>query len=121
MPFVRGCENLLNKSARMKQILDNHSIFNSKRQANNLKRLLTKFDTITEDPRVYKCGDKRCKVCPDLIEGTRIELKNGHHFEVEEKYDMYINLCNIHIDLQSMWRLLCREDIQHDKDQNDST
>ena len=86
MPFVRDCETLLNKSARMKQILDNHSIFNSKRQAKNLKRLLTKskFDTITEVPRVYKCGDKRCKVCPDLIEGTRIELKNGHHFEVRK-------------------------------------
>ena len=83
IPF-RSCEALLKRSSRMKLILNNYKILNSKRQAKNLKRLVTKskFDSADEDPRVSKCGDKRCKVCPDLLEGKHIDLKNGQHFEV---------------------------------------
>ena len=43
IPFVRSCEPLLKQSSRMKLILDNYKIFkNSKRQAKNLKHLVTK-------------------------------------------------------------------------------
>ena len=30
-----------------------------------------------------KCGDKRCKTCPDLIQGKEITFVNGKHFEVK--------------------------------------
>ena len=77
IPFVRSCEPLLKKSSRMKLISDAFKILNSKRQAKNLKCLVTKskFDSADEDPRVSKCGEKRCKVCLDLLEGKRINLE----------------------------------------------
>ena len=84
IPFIRSCEPLLKQSSRMKLILNNYKTLNSKRQAKNLKHLVTKskFDSADEDPRVSKCGDKRCKVCPNLLKGKRIDLKNGQLFQV---------------------------------------
>ena len=67
LPFIRGCEKVLQKSDRMKDILNKSSIINSKRQPKNLKRILTssKFDYISSETKVSKGGDKRCKTCPD--------------------------------------------------------
>ena len=85
LPFVRSCEKVLRKSERMNHILDNSKIINSKRQPKNLKRILTssKFDSNILEARVSKCGDKRCKTCPDLIQGKEITFVNGKHFEVK--------------------------------------
>ena len=101
IPFVRSCEPLLKKSSRMKLMLDNYKILNSTRQAKNLKRLVTKskFDSADEDPRVSKCGDKRCKACPDLLAGKRIDLKYGQHYEVrrsmtcKSSFVIYMLIC----------------------------
>jgi hypothetical protein len=54
-------------------------IINSKRQQKNLKGFLSssKFDFHESSPSVKKCTDKRCMICPSLIEGTSFTFKNG--------------------------------------------
>ena len=88
LPFIRGCEKMLQKSDRMKYILNKSIIINSKRQPKNLKRILTssKFDSIFSEAKISKCEDKRCKTCktcPDVTEGTEISFNNGKRFEVK--------------------------------------
>ena len=102
LPFIRGCEKVLQKSDRMKHILNKSSIINSKRQPKNLKRILTssKFDYISSEIKVSKCGDKRCKTCPDLTEGTEISFNNGTRFGVKRsmncktEYVVYTLTCS---------------------------
>ena len=52
----------------------------------NLKRILSssKFEFDPPKPSVKKCGDKRCKACPNLIEGSHITFKNGRKFTVHQ-------------------------------------
>ena len=77
-------------------------MINSKRQPKNLKRILTssKFDYISSETKVSKCGDKRCKTCLDLTEGTEISFNNGKRFEVKRnmncktEYVVYALTCS---------------------------
>ena len=86
----------------MKHILNKSSIINSKRQPKNLKIKLTfsKFDYISSETKVSKCGDKRCKTCPELTEGTEISFSNGKRFEVKRnmncktEYVVYTLTCS---------------------------
>lgn len=101
LPFVRNCQTILKQSSRMKTILEKSTIVNSKRQSKNLKRLLTtsKFEFHSTPARVSKCIDKRCKTCPDLLEGTDITFTNGKRFKVKRNmschssYVIYTLIC----------------------------
>ena len=68
----------------MNYILDKSKSINSKRQPKNLKRILTssKFDSNISETRVSRCGDRRCKTCPDLTVGKEITFLNNKRFEV---------------------------------------
>ena len=76
--FMKQIEFNLNSSERMKNVLQKKKIINSKRQPKNLKGVLSssKFDFHESSPSVKKCTDKRCMICPSLIEGTSFTFKN---------------------------------------------
>ena len=108
LPFICACEKVLQKSDRMKHILNKSSIINSKRQPKNLKRILmsSKFDYISLQTKVSKCGDKRCKICPDLTEGTEISFNNGKRFEVKRNMNFKIKYVVYTLTCSKMWRVL---------------
>ena len=84
-PVVKNkCEELKQRSCRMKEILDKHTLINSKRQPKNLKRLLTfsKFDSICSIPKVSKCNTPRCGTCNMIIECSTFTFRNGFVFTV---------------------------------------
>ena len=69
---------ILEQSENMKEILDYSQIINSRRQAPNLKKLLTRAKFSSDDKkRVKKCGDPRCGTCEYIEEGENKTLKNG--------------------------------------------
>ena len=70
----------------MSKILQQKKIINSKRQPKNLKQFLSssKFDYTNSPPTIQKCTDKRCRTCPDLIEGTSVVFNNGKKFTVKQ-------------------------------------
>ena len=84
-PAIQTARHLLRRSETMETVLQKKKIINSKRQPKNLKRILTssKFDSQEHTPRVTKCNRRRCKTCPDLIEGTNITFNNGKSFHVK--------------------------------------
>lgn len=63
----------------MKKLLQSEDIISSRRQAPNLKHILTKarFTMQEETPSVKKCGDPRCGTCAYIEEGNTILLKSG--------------------------------------------
>ena len=48
----------------------------SKRQAPNLKRILTKAEFSQKQVGIYKCPDKRCECCAGLLLGNSYTFKN---------------------------------------------
>ena len=84
--LFKQVEPTLRSSEKMNKILSDKKIINSKRQPKNLKRILSssKFEFDPPKPSVKKCGDKRCKTCPNLIEGSHITFKNGRKFTVHQ-------------------------------------
>ncbi|XP_062606683.1 uncharacterized protein LOC134268439, partial [Saccostrea cucullata] len=69
---------ILEQSENMKNLLDKSSIINSRRQAPNLKRILTKAKFSSSNQSVVrKCSDPRCGTCDFIQEGEQITLKNG--------------------------------------------
>ena len=55
---------------------ENLRIIKSKRQAPNLKRILTKAEFFQRQVGVYKCPDKRCQCCASLLLGNSYTFKN---------------------------------------------
>ena len=49
---------------------ENLKVIKSKRQAPNLKRILTKAEFSQKQGGVYKCPDKRCGCCASLLLGN---------------------------------------------------
>ena len=69
----------------MNDILSNFKIIKSKRQPNNLKRLLTKAKLSNSDHHeVRRCHKPNCGLCVHLIEGDAFEFKCGRKFYVHE-------------------------------------
>ncbi|KAK3097441.1 hypothetical protein FSP39_009676 [Pinctada imbricata] len=70
---------ILEQSQNMKNLIKESEIINSRRQALNLKRLLTraKYET-SSSTSVQKCGDPRCGTCEIIEEGSSKILKSGH-------------------------------------------
>ena len=55
---------------------ENLKVIKSKRQAPNLKRILTKAEFSQKQLGVYKCPDKRCECCISLRLGNSYKFKN---------------------------------------------
>ena len=85
--LYKTIEPTLQLSEKMRKVLSKKKTINSKRQPKNLKRLLSssKFDFNPSVPSVKKCSDKRCKTCPNIIEGSSITYKNGKNFSVRQQ------------------------------------
>jgi ferredoxin len=63
----------------MKKIIQPKYTINSRRQAPNVNKMLTKarFTTKEDIPSVTKCDNLRCGTCTYIKEGNRIQLKSG--------------------------------------------
>ena len=55
---------------------ENLRVIKSKRQAPNLEKILTKAEFSQEQVRVFKCPDKRCGCCANLLLGNSYTFKN---------------------------------------------
>lgn len=99
---VKNNLHIIERSSTMKRLLSKTDIINSRKQPKNLKRLLTtsKFEKNTTLPQITKCGDKRCKLCSILIEGTHIILNNSEKFTVKQNMNcktqnlVYMIICD---------------------------
>ena len=93
---------ILFRSETMKRALGDKQIIKSKRQPQNLKRILTNAKFSLNDNcenSVTKCGRSNCGLCSQLIEGTEFDFKNGKIFKVNApmtcnaKNVVYVILC----------------------------
>ena len=101
---IQGCLQILNKSPKMKTIMDNSSLVPSRRQPPNLKLLLTNsyFTVEQKDHRVSKCNDTRhnCQCCNNIIEGNCVEMEDGEIFTIQQSMNcktenvVYVLFCN---------------------------
>ena len=82
----------------MKEIIQKYKIIKSKRQPNNLKRLLTKakFTDTQELPKILKCNRPNCGVCEHLITENKLLYFNA------EKHLMSKPLCHVRSETLSM-------------------
>ena len=55
---------------------ENLRVIKSKRQAPNLKKILTKAEFCQKQVGVFKCPDKRCECCASLLLGNPYTFKN---------------------------------------------
>ena len=90
------------RSETMKRALGDKQIIKSKRQPQNLKRILTNAKFSLNDHcenSVTKCNRSNCGLCSQLIEGTEFDFKNGKIFKVNApmtcnaRIVVYVILC----------------------------
>ena len=78
VPLVKSTLNILNTDSRMKKVLDSTKFIASRRQPNNLGRMLTKacFTMSTRENvgQSSKCNDPRCGTCNHLHECNVIDI-----------------------------------------------
>ena len=79
---------------------ENLKVTKSKRQAPNLKRILTKAELSQKQVGVYKCPDKRCECCASLLLGNSYVFKNVDktfnvrtYFSCDSYNLLYIIIC----------------------------
>ena len=79
---------------------ENLKVIKSKRQAPNLKRILTKTEFSQKQVGVYKFPDKRCECCASLLLGNSYGFKNVHktvnlktYFSCDSYNLLYIIIC----------------------------
>lgn len=84
--FMKQNVPILKCSSRMKSVLDATPLLKSKRQAHNLKNILTRarYDRTPQTKTVVKCGRGNCGLCRHLVEGHTFNFKNGKQFHVNE-------------------------------------
>ncbi len=81
--LVKNTIGSLNSDNRLQSLLPKVNIINSKRQAANLKKILTraKFTDKTKPVgfkgSVSKCCDQRCGTCPVILEGAQYTLNES--------------------------------------------
>ena len=84
--FGKIRENLpiLEDDKKMSEILKKYKIIKSKRQPDNLKKILTRarFDENVIESSVSKCGRSNCGLCEYLLEGNCFNFRNGKTFRV---------------------------------------
>ena len=57
-------------------VFENLRVIKSKRQASNLKKILTKAEFSQKQVGVFTCPDKRCECCANLLLGNSYTFKN---------------------------------------------
>ena len=69
----------------MKNLLDDTKIILSRRQPQNLKRLLTKaeFSSSKPKPSVSRCNEPRCRTCDLIITEDSIKLRSGKTWTIK--------------------------------------
>lgn len=74
---INNSLKILQGSNKLQNMLNNTKIIMSKRQAPNLKKLLTKakINNTLSKPTVSKCQNKRCGTCAHILEGSEIKFK----------------------------------------------
>ena len=76
----------------MRTILTNTTLMKSKRQPNNLKKLLTKAEFTDNEqqtpPTISKCNRPNCKLCLYIEEGTAVKFNNGKKVHNKNKYGL---------------------------------
>lgn len=81
-PTVKNLNKILVGDQKMKKIIEQSKIINSKRQPKNLKRILCKPKLQTgEEFKVKKCKEPRCGTCDILLEGHSYDF-NGKQFKI---------------------------------------
>ena len=79
---------ILENSQKGKLLLQNLKLINSKRQAPNLKKILTKAKFSDSFTGVHKCNKTRCKTCQHIIEGQGFTFRpTGKTFYVKCQMD----------------------------------
>ncbi|CAC5398268.1 unnamed protein product [Mytilus coruscus] len=74
---------IMEQSYKMNRLIDPSHIKNSRRQAPNFKKILTKALFRSEDLKdVIKCGDLRCRTCDYIHEGDNICVISGKIFKL---------------------------------------
>ena len=79
---------------------ENLRIIKSKRQAPNLKKILTKAEFSQKQVVVFKCPDKICECCASLLLGNSYTFKNVYktfilkaHFSCDSSNLLYVVIC----------------------------
>ena len=70
---------ILSQDTKLRKLINSETFLSSKRQPQNLKRLLTRarFDDMDKQFTVSKCNDSRCATCPYIYVGEGMEIPNG--------------------------------------------
>ena len=81
--LVRSTMDSLNTDQRLRSLVSNLNLINSKRQGPNLKSLLTQArfsenaSPMNSSYKVSKCSDPRCGTCDVILEGSQYQLKDS--------------------------------------------
>ena len=76
---------ILQEDPKMNKVLSNFKLIKSKRQPNNLKRLLTKAKfNHDSNHEVKRCNRPNCGLCIHLLESNSFEFNCGKRFFVHE-------------------------------------
>ena len=82
---IKSCLPMLQEDSKMNGILSNFKQIKSKRQSNNLKRLLTKAKfNHNVDHEVKRCNRPNCGLGIHLLEGISVEFNCGRKNYVHE-------------------------------------
>ncbi|CAC5388550.1 unnamed protein product [Mytilus coruscus] len=78
IPVAKANLSILGQDEKMRRFINSETLLQSKRQPQNLKRLLTRarFDQ-KRTFSVSKCRDSRCGACPYIHVGKRMYIPNG--------------------------------------------
>ena len=94
---------LLSNDANLKRIFDKTNYVASRRQAPNLKKILTKASLEKAQGGTKKCKDKRCKTCPYMPTTDKLEFKSNDKqktFQLKDSFSctsrnlIYCMTCN---------------------------
>lgn len=84
--IIKSNMPIIQQDERLKRIFPCSKFIKSKRQPNNLKKILTiaRFDEISVIPEVKKCIRHNCGLCVHLLEGSTYIFNCGKRFNVYE-------------------------------------
>ena len=100
---MRNALDVLDNSDRTKRLKQSFRFINSRRQAKNLRSILStrKYIASNEVFGSFKCGTPRCKTCKLIEQTDTVQIKStGQSFSLKfkgdclSKYVLYIITCN---------------------------
>ena len=106
--IIRKSIPILNSSPKMNKEMKKIKLIPSRRQPENLKRILTraKFESnynTSNEPKISKCTDPRCQTCKEILVGSQVEIgpkDNKKTFNIKTKMNcgvrdfIYVLTCN---------------------------